>query len=59
MRVGVGADHGGCETKQQLATLLGDEGHEIIDFGHKMYDTNDDYPDLAIPLCPRRGRRKR
>jgi ribose 5-phosphate isomerase B len=32
MKVGVGADHGGFEMKQQLAKLLRDEGHEVIDF---------------------------
>jgi ribose 5-phosphate isomerase B len=49
MKVAVAADHGGYEMKQQLAKLLQDEGHEVIDFGNKVYDTNDDYPDFAIP----------
>jgi ribose 5-phosphate isomerase B len=51
MKIGVGADHGGFEMKQQLAKLLRDKGHEVIDFGNKVYDTNDDYPDFAIPLA--------
>jgi ribose 5-phosphate isomerase B len=51
MRVGVGADHGGFEMKQQLAKLLAAEKHEVVDFGNKVYDTNDDYPDFAIPLA--------
>jgi ribose 5-phosphate isomerase B len=51
MKVGIGADHGGFEMKQQLAKLLAAEGHELVDFGSKTYDQNDDYPDFAIPLA--------
>ena len=51
MRVGIGADHGGFEMKQQLARKLAEEGHEVVDFGNKVYDPNDDYPDFAIPLA--------
>ena len=50
MKVGIAADHGGYEMKQQLLTLLGAEGHEVLDFGDQHYDENDDYPDFAIPL---------
>ena len=51
MRVGVGADHGGFEMKEQLAKELSAEGHEVIDFGNKVFDADDDYPDFAIPLA--------
>ena len=51
MRVGVGADHGGFEMKQELARLLAGDGHEVVDFGDKKFDSNDDYPDFAIPLA--------
>jgi RpiB/LacA/LacB family sugar-phosphate isomerase len=51
MKIGIGADHGGFEMKQQLAKLLGSERHEVVDFGNKVYDSNDDYPDFAIPLA--------
>src|SRR5271157_334761 len=51
MKVGIGADHGGFEMKQQLAKLLAKEGHEVVDFGNKVYDTDDDYPDFALPLA--------
>jgi ribose 5-phosphate isomerase B len=37
--------------KHELAERLKKEGHQIIDFGNKRYDTNDDYPDFAIPLA--------
>jgi len=37
--------------KRQLAKLLATEGHEVVDFGNKVYDSDDDYPDFAIPLA--------
>lgn len=51
MRVGVGADHGGFEMKEQLTRLLIEDGHQVVDFGDRTYDSNDDYPDFAIPLA--------
>ena len=51
MRVGVGADHGGFEMKEQLAKLLAEGGYQVVDFGNKRYDKDDDYPDFAIPLA--------
>ncbi len=51
MKLGLAADHGGFEMKRQLAKLLADEGHEVVDFGAKVYDASDDYPDFAIPLA--------
>ena len=56
MKVGVGADHGGFEMKQQLAKLLATEGHQVVDFGNKIYDSNDDYPDFAHPPRSRCGK---
>jgi ribose 5-phosphate isomerase B len=51
MKVGLAADHGGFELKEQLATLLAGAGHDVVDFGGKVYDAGDDYPDFAIPLA--------
>ncbi len=51
MRIAIGADHGGFDMKNQLAALLAQAGHEVVDFGDKVYDSNDDYPDFAIPLA--------
>src|SRR5271166_1256443 len=51
MKLGLAADHGGFEMKRQLAKLLADEGHEVVDFGAKVYEASDDYPDFAIPLA--------
>lgn len=37
MKVGVGSDHGGFAMKQELARLLAADGHEVVDFGNKVY----------------------
>ena len=50
MRIGVAADHGGFELKEDLRARLAAAGHEIVDFGPKKLDPNDDYPDFVIPL---------
>lgn len=51
MRVGIAADHGGFELKEQLREELRTMGHEIVDFGAFEYDHHDDYPDFVIPLA--------
>jgi ribose 5-phosphate isomerase B len=51
MKLGVGADHAGFEMKEQLARLLAKDGHEVVDFGNDVYESDDDYPDFAIPLA--------
>ncbi len=49
--VGVAADHGGFELKQQLVMLLREAGHHVEDFGDHRLQPNDDYPDYVIPLA--------
>jgi ribose 5-phosphate isomerase B len=51
MRVGIAADHGGLELKQQMAGNLRAAGHEVIDFGAREVRFDDDYPDFVIPLA--------
>jgi len=51
MKVGVAADHGGYEMKQKIYILLGAIGHQVVDFGNLQYESDDDYPDFAIPLA--------
>lgn len=51
MRIGIGADHGGFQMKQQIAKKLVDDGHEVIDFGNTDFDPVDDYPDFAIAVA--------
>ena len=51
MKVGIATDHGGFETKQVLEERLKAANYTIVDFGNKVYDSSDDYPDYAIPLA--------
>ena len=51
MKVGIAADHGGYQMKQQMLQLLSARGHQVVDFGNLSYDRNDDYLDFAIPLA--------
>ena len=51
MKVGIAADHGGYEMKEKVYILLGANGHQVVDFGNSQYDSDDDYPDFAIPLA--------
>ena len=46
MRVAVGADHAGFEMKRDLAGVMAQQGHEILDLGtHSSAPV--DYPDIA------------
>jgi|UniRef100_A0A7C5ANE5 ribose 5-phosphate isomerase B len=51
MRVGLAADHGGFELKEQLKEEIRALGHEVVDFGAYEYNAEDDYPDFVVPLA--------
>ena len=51
MKIGIAADHGGFDLKEEIKTWLQHNGYEVTDFGAFALDTNDDYPDLVIPLA--------
>ena len=49
LRVAIGADHGGFDLKEQLIALL--EGdYDMVDMGATSFDSDDDYPDLAVAV---------
>ena len=50
MRIGIAADHGGFELKEELASRLRKAGHDVTDFGAHELTPDDDYPDFVIPL---------
>lgn len=56
MKIGIAADHGGYELKNQMADFLGELGYEVVDFGADRYDAADDFPDFVIPLSRAVGR---
>lgn len=47
MRIAIGADHSGFPLNEQVIALLGQLGHEVIDFGTHDGTKADDYPDYA------------
>lgn len=51
VRIGVAADHGGFDLKQHLAGLLREGGYEVVDFGNRRLEPEDDYPDFVVPLA--------
>jgi len=50
-RIGVAADHGGYDLKEQVARKLREAGYEVIDFGDGQPTPDDDYPDFVVPLA--------
>lgn len=51
MQIGIAADHGGFELKEYLLKMLIEAGYEVIDFGNRLLNQDDDYPDFVIPLA--------
>lgn len=51
MRLGIAADHGGFELKQDLLVRLRAAGHDVTDFGASHLQPDDDYPDFVTPLA--------
>jgi ribose 5-phosphate isomerase B len=51
MRVGLAADHGGFELKEQMLEELRGAGYDVVDFGAQEYHAQDDYPDFVVPLA--------
>ncbi|ANE51536.1 RpiB/LacA/LacB family sugar-phosphate isomerase [Flavisolibacter tropicus] len=51
MKIGIAADHAGFEVKQQLVKQLEAVGYSVTDFGAHVYDADDDYPDIIVPLA--------
>jgi ribose 5-phosphate isomerase B len=51
MRIGIAADHGGFELKNEVQKLLLSKGHEVEDFGAFKMESGDDYPDFVVPLA--------
>lgn len=49
--IGIAADHGGFELKNQLLKLLDKTEYVVTDFGALEFQPEDDYPDYVIPLA--------
>lgn len=51
MRVGIATDHGGSGLKVEFVAQLRWAGHQVVDFGARDLNPEDDYPDFVIPLA--------
>ncbi len=51
LKIGIAADHGGFELKENLIKILVKDNYKVIDFGNSELKTDDDYPDYVIPLA--------
>lgn len=49
--VGIACDHGGYDLKEYLSKMLHETGVVVIDFGNKLLDSDDDFPDFVEPLA--------
>lgn len=47
MKIAIACDHGGFPLKAELAELIRQLGHEVLDLGAHQYEAKDDYPDFA------------
>ncbi|MEI6280599.1 MAG: RpiB/LacA/LacB family sugar-phosphate isomerase [bacterium] len=51
MKIYIGADHSGYETKERLKEYLEGLGYVMADRGAFKYDSSDDYPDYIRPVA--------
>jgi ribose 5-phosphate isomerase B len=49
-KIAVGADHAGFPLNERVIAELSKGGHEIIDFGTRVGNVEDDYPDYALEV---------
>lgn len=49
MKIGLAADHGGFMLKETILQFLKD--HDVVDFGAVEFNSQDDYPDMVVPLA--------
>lgn len=53
MLIYIGADHRGFALKEKLKIHLASSGYEVIDFGNKTFNEEDDYVDFARDVAMR------
>jgi ribose 5-phosphate isomerase B len=57
-RIGIAADHGGYQLKEELVKMLREAAYEVIDYGNQTFNPDDDYPDFVVPLARAVARRE-
>ncbi len=53
MKILLASDHAGFELKNKVLNYLESQGFEVEDFGAHIFDSNDDYPEIILPLAMR------
>jgi len=56
MKIAIGSDHRGYESKRRLILTIRSMGHEVIDVGAESLDSVD-YPDFAFEVATRVGKK--
>ena len=51
MKIMIGSDHHGIDTRMNLGRLVTSLGHEVIDVGPTNASEPVDYPDVAAPVA--------
>ncbi|WP_233701988.1 RpiB/LacA/LacB family sugar-phosphate isomerase [Kaistella palustris] len=51
LKIGICADHGGFELKENITRFLRKQNYELLDFGATELNNDDDFPDFVIPLA--------
>jgi ribose 5-phosphate isomerase B len=50
-RIGIASDHGGFEMKEYIVERLRQSGFVVTEYGNRLLEPGDDYPDYVIPLA--------
>ncbi len=50
MKIGIACDHNGMKLKSEIINYLKSINYDIIDYGPKILNPQDDYPDYAFKL---------
>lgn len=51
MKIHIGSDHAGLESKAKIIAHLQSKGHQVQDHGPYSFDPLDDYPEFCIPVA--------
>src|ERR1700722_14690566 len=51
IRVGIASDHGGFAMKEYIVERLRQSGFGVTEYGNRLLEPGDDYPDYVVPLA--------
>lgn len=53
MKILLASDHAGFKLKEEISQFLTNDGFDVEDLGSHVYDENDDYPEIMLPVAMR------